>query len=76
MFQTEVQSLSRINLYCRGDRGGICHFGHAGERTEAETGRYGGGERAKSHEYYNGGSFILYTIGISQKDQDLISLLT
>lgn len=46
------------------------------ERTDAETGRCGGGEGAKSHEYYNGGSFILYTIGISQNDQDLISLLT
>lgn len=58
---------------CR--REGVGRFTGKG-RTDAETGRCGGREGATSHEYYNGGSFILYTIGISQNDQDLISSLT
>lgn len=87
-----LHRLSRISLFCRGDGGGeggeslsvtsamqkrrsgpVYGLGKDRRRQGKMWGR---GWRPTLMNIIMGGSFILYTIGISQKDQDLISSLT
>lgn len=84
----KLHPLCRINLFCRGDRGkkslsvtsalqkrGSGPVYRLGKDRRRKGKMWGRGWRPKLMNIIMGGSFILYTIGISQKDQDLISSL-